>query len=813
MVNNSSCTSSGTLTLPKLQPSCSPEASEEGAELTRWQRLRSLAQTKSLLSSATLDKTIAAFGGHDIIHIASSPVDLYARPAVPHHGLGVGSRQPGQLASARARSLLQCQDAGAVTDSLDTDLQVEAVLRKAAGRAVCQAGLPRAPASHSKVLANLSPNSLRNDQSEGSVRLRYPVLRDVKNDMSSDRKASKQPVHSKGIRGSTSAGNAASDIKQHERDRGRQVPSSAAARQQSIMQALSKQRLRQMSAWFAAWLGITREGQVHLKGAGSMLKWRKLLRIWKAWRHVVATCQAVKQAQLQARQAHLQDIATTFHMLFRQHSVMQAWHAVAQHTTHERTQTQQAAAEQQRDQAKWAAAVQFHGLYTQHSFWRCWLEVAQQGRIEKELELQHQTRQHSIQQFVKEAVLRQQKQPERPSSSSRRGPACKLRRHQMPCSASNRQPGLASISAHQHSQQLHPSSREDGHQQRDATLSQQQPQVQQHKPKPDPVSQHCQDGTQACAKAAADTCPSHGTGTVLPTNVCGPGLTSAHHGIKSPACSLAQPEAADTAAAEVARPAESQLELVDRDRVESLRQPNSEGVVLHAAHGSCVSSCAQGAQLSMSDSAECRLLCEPSGATGQACQHTRPSSLLMHANQAEDEAAQTEGQQDQPCTPGHQQGEVQEQPCTPGLVVTSSACCALPRSCSSTGGDSAGSGLEAENSIRFRKRSKFEALKARREAAHQKAEAKQREQEEFVRRAECIRKLEARQKQEEEAAVKALGQQLLAHQSALAHIQYARTVARDKGWRPWQHLMQQAHCRMVTAQQWAQTKAVQHAFR
>ncbi|KAA6424571.1 MAG: hypothetical protein FRX49_05781 [Trebouxia sp. A1-2] len=215
----------------------------------------------------------------------------------------------------------------------------------------------------------------------------------------------------------------------------------------------------------------------------------------------------------------------------------------------------------------------------------------------------------------------------------------------------------------------------------------------------------------------------------------------------------------------------------------------------------------------MSDSAECRLLCEPSGATGQACQHTRPSSLLMHANQAEDEAAQTEGQQDQPCTPGHQQGEVQEQPCTPGLVVTSSACCALPRSCSSTGGDSAGSGLEAENSIRFRKRSKFEALKARREAAHQKAEAKQREQEEFVRRAECIRKLEARQKQEEEAAVKALGQQLLAHQSALAHIQYARTVARDKGWRPWQHLMQQAHCRMVTAQQWAQTKAVQHAFR
>jgi len=288
----------------------------------------------------------------------------------------------------------------------------------------------------------------------------------------------------------------------------------------------------------------------------------------------------------------------------------------------------------------------------------------------------------------------------------------------MPCSASSRQPGLASTSAHQHSQQLHASCAEDEHQQRDATLPQQQPQMQQ--PKPDPVSQHCKDGTQACAKAAANTCHAQGTGTVLRTNIYGPGLPSVHRGSQSSACSQAQLEAADTAAAEGAQAAESQL--VDSNRVQGLQQPNSEGVVPHHGHSSCVSSCAQEAQLSMSDLAECGLTCEASGATGQACQHLRPSSLLMHANTAEGEPAQTEGQQDQPCTPGHQQGEVQEQPCTPGLVGTSSACCALPRSCSSTGGDSAGSGLEAENSIRFRKRSKFEALKARREAAHQKAE-------------------------------------------------------------------------------------------
>ena len=81
-----------------------------------------------------------------------------------------------------------------------------------------------------------------------------------------------------------------------------------------------------------------------------------------------------------------------------------------------------------------------------------------------------------------------------------------------------------------------------------------------------------------------------------------------------------------------------------------------------------------------------------------------------------------------PCTPGADPGPLQdpgllqEQPCTPGLVSTSSACCGLPESCSSNGGNSSSSALEAENSIRFRKRSKFEALKARREEARQKSE-------------------------------------------------------------------------------------------
>ncbi len=58
-------------------------------------------------------------------------------------------------------------------------------------------------------------------------------------------------------------------------------PSSEAAKHQLIVQALSKQRLKRLSAWFEAWKGIAKEGQVNLKGAGSMLRWRKLLRIWK----------------------------------------------------------------------------------------------------------------------------------------------------------------------------------------------------------------------------------------------------------------------------------------------------------------------------------------------------------------------------------------------------------------------------------------------------------------------------------------------------------------------------------------------------
>ena len=119
----------------------------------------------------------------------------------------------------------------------------------------------------------------------------------------------------------------------------------------------------------------------------------------------MATSQAVNLAQQQARQAHLEDIATTFHVLFRQHSVLQAWHSTAQHAKHERTQQQQEAAEQQADYTRCTAAVKFHDLYTGHRFWKGWLEAVQQSRAAKELELQHKARQQSIQRFVQVKLL------------------------------------------------------------------------------------------------------------------------------------------------------------------------------------------------------------------------------------------------------------------------------------------------------------------------------------------------------------------------------------------------------------------------
>ena len=84
---------------------------------------------------------------------------------------------------------------------------------------------------------------------------------------------------------------------------------------------------------------------------------------------------------------------------------MQAWHSMAQRAKQEQAQLQQEAAEQQLDEAKWSTAVQFHALYVKHSFWRWWVQATLHGRAAKDLELEHQARQQSIQRFVKASFV------------------------------------------------------------------------------------------------------------------------------------------------------------------------------------------------------------------------------------------------------------------------------------------------------------------------------------------------------------------------------------------------------------------------
>ncbi|KAL3139777.1 hypothetical protein ABBQ38_004080 [Trebouxia sp. C0009 RCD-2024] len=710
--------------LPHLESSCSPENADAYAEPTRWQRLRAVAQTRSLLPADAAIKALAVEEGPYALHVASSPLSHF--DSLPYQDIGILSR-PTQIESARARVLLQSQHVSGVTDSLDADLQVEAVLRKAANQAACLAGLPRAPPRRSKVLAGLP--------------------------LQSHSPTSMPPVDQKSqlVGGNRRQAAATADH----------------ARRQRIMQALQMHRLKQLAGCFEAWSAEAKQGQVHLRGAGSMLRWRKLLRIWKAWRTVTATSCAVRMAQQHARQAHLQDIAVTFHDLFRRHSILQAWHSTAQHAKRQRLQLQQQAGEQQQEATNQAAASRFHALYVKHSSWQRWVEVVQHSKVTRELDLQHQARQQSIQRF--EAALKQHKQTQQSNSD----PASTTAAEQAAAGHLQRHLCRTHLPAIRH----HPRMR----------------QLQQHRCHTEP------DDSTARVDCTANRSVHPATanqGQDADT------ATDASHGpAHASEVSILCPEKASNSTSGSAK---------------HQSQAVSAGLVAGEAAQAAVSAAVQEVATSQTGAeGGCQQRDKPTQSSAACLQHNRPSSLVVSEARAEAEPAGSgTGQQHAPpSTPGADQGPLQEQPCTPGLVSSTSACCVLPRSCSSNGGDSCGSGLEAENSIRFRKRSKFEALKARREEARQKAEAKQREQAEFEQRAARIRRLEARRKQEEEAAVKALGQQLLAQQNALARFQYARTVARNTGLHPWRRLVQLAHSSSRRAEQWASNVATQTAFR
>ena len=164
-MGGSSYPSSDMPELPRLHTSCIPCTAERSTELTRWQRLRALAQTKDQRMSAEPPKHTAADGGLYPMGGTLACGDHGAEPGMPSQHLAVVLRQPGQHVMATARSLLRSQHASPCSDSLDADMQVEAVLRKAAHRAACLAGLPMAALAGSGMsLANTQLNLLQCEQ-------------------------------------------------------------------------------------------------------------------------------------------------------------------------------------------------------------------------------------------------------------------------------------------------------------------------------------------------------------------------------------------------------------------------------------------------------------------------------------------------------------------------------------------------------------------------------------------------------------------------------------------------------------------------
>ena len=136
--------------LPRLQPSCSPDSNDSP---TRWQKLRTLVQTKSLMPADPNSAVVPAFASRHPAHMHILALNHFATVTKPrqrpHHLLhdAAGSDR------ARTALLFEPEIEPGPVDSLETDLQVEAVLRKAAARAARMAGLPQAPPCQRRALA------------------------------------------------------------------------------------------------------------------------------------------------------------------------------------------------------------------------------------------------------------------------------------------------------------------------------------------------------------------------------------------------------------------------------------------------------------------------------------------------------------------------------------------------------------------------------------------------------------------------------------------------------------------------------------
>lgn len=130
-----------TANLLRVQPIRSPDGSNSP---TRWQQLCTVAQTKSLIPSDPA--VIAALAGRHAAH--NSALNHFATVTKPRQGL---CRLLHGVAGSDRALLFEPEVEPSPCDSLETDIRVDAVLRKAAARAARLAGLPQAPTSHIKV--------------------------------------------------------------------------------------------------------------------------------------------------------------------------------------------------------------------------------------------------------------------------------------------------------------------------------------------------------------------------------------------------------------------------------------------------------------------------------------------------------------------------------------------------------------------------------------------------------------------------------------------------------------------------------------
>ena len=331
-------------------------------------------------------------------------------------------------------------------------------------------------------------------------------------------------------------------------------------------------------------------------------------------------------------------------------------------------------------------------------------------------------------------MLRQDRLPEHTGDACQAGSSSMHGQHEAACSTSSRQAEPASAHGCQGAQRQQQHSGCSGGM---TPQQHQQPQRQQPEQRLAPEAQpskHVHSGRhvggQARATAGADVHYAQPTRATSPGGVVCPGASAAHKHTLDPAHSQLMLTAADTAVegAAQAEAAAAQPELADSDLAEDQPQAKASN---DADFPQMPQVGAQGSLIAHSDDDQAhppcsglhghRIAADPSRPAASAHQHVHPSPLLTCTADTEAESARG-GAQNLACGPRHQQGQVEEPACTPGLVSAASPGCALAKGCSSAGGESAGKGLEGENSIRFRKRSKFEVLKARREEARQKAE-------------------------------------------------------------------------------------------